>query len=363
MTVGPYQLAWYGCDLATGGIVEDLPSLKPTGALTRKLGDSTTLQFDLSLPGAPSGWDGATAPGRSVFVAVDTATDTPVWAGAVLPRTGGSSQTVSLGAATLEAYLDARFPGNQTLIGVDQAAVISALATPALTNGPPIVIDAPSTGVTMTYLTEDGDDKTILSCLKEIMALDGGPEWTIDVVWNAAHSGFQFPLRVRPTIGTQASTPEGTFDFPGCVDSYTLAESYESGKGATRVIARGEGEGSSRLTSTVHDATTLIANGWPIWEYRYTPATGVTDPDQLDAHAAQSLTLMQQGAQVWSIEAVASRAPRLGRDWFLGDTVRLAVETGRSPRHPQGADITARCWSWELDPDADKIRPIIVQES
>lgn len=362
MTATPVELAWFGCDLRTGGIVEDLRSLKPTGPLTRKLGDSTTLQFELNLPGAPAGWDGATAPGRSALVAVDTATNTPIWAGAVITRPGGSSQTVQLGAITLEGYLNSRYPGDQTLIGTDQAAVVSALATPALTSGPPIVIDAPSIGVTMDYTTSNGDDKTILTCMQEVMSLEGGPEWTVDVAWNGTQ-GFQFPLRVRAAIGTQASPPEATFDFPGCVGSYTLAESYEAGKGATRVIARGEGEGTSRLTSTVHEATALIANGWPVWEYRFTPATGIDDPDQLDAHATQSLALMQLGGQVWSIEAIASRAPRLGRDWFLGDTIRLAVETGRSPRHPQGADLTARCWSWELDAGADKVRPILVEEN
>jgi hypothetical protein len=360
MTGTAYQLAWYGCDLRTGGIIEDLPSLKPTGTLGRKLGDSTTLQFELTLAGAASNWDEATTPGATMLVAVDTATDTPIWAGSALSREGGSAQTVQLGAATLERYLDSRFPGTQTLIGVDQASVISALATPALTDGPPLVIDAPSTGVVMDYLTQDGDDKSILSCLQEIMGLDGGPEWTIDVEWNASHNGFQLPLRARPKIGVQGATAI-TFDFPGCVASYTLAESYEAGKGATVVVARGEGEGSSRLTSAPYVATTLIAAGWPRWEYRYSPATGLTDPDQLNSHAAQSADLMALGGQVWSVEAVASISPRLGRDWVLGDTIRLAVET--SPRHPQGADMTARCWSWELDPGADRVRPILVEES
>jgi hypothetical protein len=359
VTATAYQLAWYGCDLRTGGIVEDLPSLKPTGALARKLGDQTTLQFELNIPGAASNWDEATTPGASLLVAVDTATNTPVWGGAVLTRGAGSEQTAQIGAATLEQYLASRFPGTQTLVGTDQAAVASALVTPALTGGPPIIIDAPSTGIVMDYYTQDGDDKTILSCLQEIMALDGGPEWTIDVRWNTAHSGFEFPFRVRPKIGVQAATAT-TFDFPGCVSSYTLSESYESGKGATVVIARGEGEGESRLSSSSHEATALMANGWPRWEYRYTPATGLTDPDQLDAHAVQSLALMAQGAQVWTLEAVASQAPRLG-DWGLGDTVHLAVEA--SPRHPQGADTVARCWSWELDPGADRVRPILVEES
>jgi hypothetical protein len=357
----PVALAWYGCDLRTGFIAEDLLSLKPSGALSRRLGDSTTLQFDLGLAGAPDGWEAATAPGRSVLVAVDTATDTPIWAGVTLPREGGSGDTVQLGAATLERYLDSRYPGTQTLLATDQAAVISALATPALTYGPPIVIDSVATGTTMDYLTADGDDKTILSCLQEIMALDGGPEWTIDVTWNAAHSGFQFPLRVRAAIGVQSTSPEGVFDFPGCVSSYTLAESYEAGKGATDVIARGEGEGTSRLTSATSTAASLLAGGWPRWEYRYTPASGLTDPDQLNSHAAKSLALMQQGSQVWSIEATASTAPRVGRDWALGDSVHLAVSA--SPRHPAGADVVARCWAWELDPAADKIRPILVEES
>jgi hypothetical protein len=361
MSTGTVQLAWFGCDLRTGNIVEDLPSLKPSGALSRKLGTQSTLQFELSLAGARADWDAATAPGRSLLVAVDTATDTPIWAGAVLPRDGGSASAVQLGAVTLEAYLDARYPGTQTLLATDQASVIAALAAPALTNGPPLVIDAVATGTTMDYLTADGDDKTILSCLTEVMGLDGGPEWTIDVTWNAGHNGFQFPLRVRRQIGTQAADPEAVFDYPGCVAEYTLSESYEQGKGATRVIARGEGEGSSRLTSTVEEATALIAAGWPVWEYRYTPATGITDPDQLIAHASSSLALMAQGAQVWTVQGVASKSPRVGTDWNLGDTVGISI--GQSPRHPTGATTVARCWAWELDAGADRVRPILIEES
>lgn len=353
------ELAWYGCDLRTGGIIEDLPALKPQGALSRKLGDSATLQFELALPGAASNWGEATTPGSTVLVAVDTATDLPVWAGAVLSREAGSSQTVQLGAATLESYLGARYPGTQTLVTTDQAAVCAALATPALTNGPPIVIDSVATGTTMDYLTADGDDKSILSCLQEVMGLDGGPEWTIDVIWAASHGGFQFPLRIRKAIGVQTDTAV-TFDFPGCVNAYTLAESYEAGKGATVVVANGEGEGSSRLTSGTYQATALIAAGWPRWDYRFTPATGVTDPDQLAAHATQALALMAPGGQVWSVEAIASGAPRLGQDWGLGDSIHLAVET--SPRHPLGTDVTARCWAWELDAGADRVRPILVED-
>ena len=357
----PLTLAWYGADMLTGHIVEDLPSLKPSGALGRRLGAASTLQFDMAVAGAPDGWEAATAPGRSLLVAVDTSADTPVWAGAILPREGGSASSVQLGAATLEAYLDARYPGTQTLLSLDQASVMAALAAPALDSGPPLVIDAVATGTTMDYLSSDGDDKTILSCLSEIMGLDGGPEFTVDVAWNATRSGFVFPLRIRTAIGTQTPSPEAVFDAPGCVADYSLQESYESGKGATRVIARGEGEGLSRLSSAPAEATDLLNGGWPVWEYRYTPATGVTDPDQLTSHAVSSVALMAQGAQVWTLRAVASQAPRAGTDFGLGDTVRLSVE--HSPRHPAGTDVVARCWAWELDPDGDTVTPILVQES
>lgn len=356
----PIELAWFGCDLATGNITEDLRSVKPSGPLARRLGDATTLQMELTVAGAPKGWDAATAPGRSMLVAVDEGTDQPIWAGVVLPRERGSAPAATIGLATPERYLDSRFPGTVRLFGADQADVVTALVTPALTSGIPLVLDAPPTGVPMDFEVEDGDDRSTLSCLQEIMALEAGPEWTIDVEWNAGRNGFVLPLRVRPAIGVQTPEPEGTFDYPGCVSSYSLAESYEQGKGATRVRARGEGEGVSRLTSPPMDATGLLAAGWPLWEHRYTPATGLTDPDQLTGHAARAVALMGQGAQVWTLDAVASKSPRLGREWALGDSVRLTVES--SPGHPNGADITARAWAWELDPDADTVRPILVQE-
>ncbi|MFD5111431.1 hypothetical protein ACFWNG_03800 [Streptomyces sp. NPDC058391] len=360
----PYQLAWYGCDLRTGGIVEDLPSLK-SPPLSRRLGQATTAQFDLQLGGAPTDWVAATTHGRSLLVAVDTLTDIPIWAGSVLRRNRGSSLTAPLACATLEAYFDRRYTGTVTLTGADQAAVVSALAANLLTNGPPFLIDAPNTGVTMDFSVLNSDDKTVGSALAEVMGMEGGPEWTVDVEWaDANHTAFRFPLRVRPKIGNQAAQPEATFDFPGSVTEYDQEESYEDGKGATAVIARGEGEGESRLSSASYVADGLIASGMPMYVYRYSPASGLTDPDQLNAHAAKALGLMGTGASAWSVTAVASAAPRLGTDWGLGDTIRLDVAPGgQSPGHPQGASVVARAWAWDLDVAGDTITPILVEEA
>ncbi|MCD2461983.1 hypothetical protein MBT42_00220 [Streptomyces sp. MBT42] len=357
----PVELDWFGCDLRTGQIIEDLRSLKPSGPLTKRLGAATSTSFDLGISGAGQDWLSATDPGRSLLVAVDRLTDQPLWAGMVLTREAGSSWTATLGATTPEAYLDRRYTGNVSQIQQDQAAVLTALMAAPLTQGPPFVMDAPATGVPMDYMALDGDDRTVLSALQEVMGQEGGPEWTVDVAWSdATHSGFVLPVRVRRAIGLQPSAPEAVFDFPGCISTYSLAESYENGKGATAVVARGEGEGAARLSSGSQVATDIEAAGWPRYVHRYTPASGLTDPTQLTAHAVKALALMRTGARVWSVEAVASQAPRLGRDWGIGDSIRVAVDS--SPRHPGGAEIVARAWSWELDAAADRIVPVLIEE-
>lgn len=363
------ELTWYGCDLRTGTIAEELPSLALSGSISRKLGAVTSATFALDLAGAPAEWEAATDQGRTMLVGVDTATDTPLWAGIILTRTGGSDQQVQLGAATPECYLDRRYPGDYTAAGADQTDVMTALATPTLTDGPPLTIDATSTGVAIDYTMADSGDRTILSALQEISGMADGPEWTIDVVWaDATHRAFELVLRIRPTIGTLDLTPEAVFDFPGCVSSYTLAESYEKGRGATSVIARGDQSDSVRATSALHTADTALDAGWALWEHRYTPAQGITSPDQLDRHASEALALMATGSRSWSLEAVASAAPRLGTAWGLGDTIRLAVAprdvtagTG-SLRHRAGIDVVARAYAWTLDPAGDKVTPVLLED-
>ncbi|MFJ2863674.1 hypothetical protein [Kitasatospora sp. NPDC087314] len=355
------ELTWYGCDLRTGVIAEELRAVRTEQSLQRRLGAQTSASLSLALAGAPLGWEAALDPGRTVMVAVDTATGWPVWAGANLTREGGSATTAHLGVASIECYLDRRYPGDYTALGLDQTSVMAALAAPALSGGMPIVLDTATSGTLIDYTAIDTDDRTILSYLQEISAMQGAPEWTVDTVWaDTAQTRFQFVLRIRPTIGVQDPTPEAVFDMPGCMSEYRLIESYERGRGATSVTARGDRSDGVRATSTTHTADALMAAGWPLWEHRWTPAQGITSVDQLERHAAVALALMGTGSRAWSVTAVASRAPRLGSTWGLGDSVRIAVAS--SPRHPQGAETVARAYAWELDPTADRIRPILLED-
>ncbi|MGW3321154.1 hypothetical protein [Streptomyces virginiae] len=355
------ELAWYGCDLRSGRIAEELRSLKG-GALSRKLGASTSMSATLILAGAPSGWAEATDPGRTLLVAVDASTGVPLWSGITLVRAGGSGPEATLTAATPEIYLDRRYPGSYSATGVDQTAVMAALATPAMTDGPPLVLDTADTGTLIDYTMGDDEDRTILSGLQEVSQMEDGPEWVIDTIWgDAAQTRFELVLRIAPTIGTVTDLPAAVFDLPGCIQSYTLAESYEKGSGATRVIARGERSGDVRASSGVFTADDLLANSWALWEERFTPASGVTDTTQLDRHAAEALALMGTGSRAWALEAVASQAPRLGVDWVLGDSIR--VDVTNSPRHPAGAQTIARAYAWSLDVSSNRLTPTLLEDA
>lgn len=360
--IAPVTLLWYACDLRTGLILEELRSLKPSGAIGRRLGTSTTANADLVLAGAPASWVDATIPGRTMLVAVDEAVQLPVWAGILLTRKRGTASTAALGLATPEAYLDRRYTGDYSVaVATDQALIMTDLGAPLLVNAPNFLFDAPASGVTLdSYAVQDGDDRTILSTWQEIMG-QGAIEYTIDPVWqDAAHTTIQLVIRIRPKIGAiDAATPETVFDYPGNISDYEQEESYEAGKGATDVQANGNGQGATRLVSAVHTATDLLAAGYPSWVYRFTPAAGLDDPVQLDAHAAEALAQIDTGTSTWTVTAVASQSPRVGSDWGLGDSVRLQVSA--SPGHPNGADVVARAFGWDLDAGANTITPVLIE--
>lgn len=296
-----------------------------------------------------------------MLVGVDTATDTPIWAGIITgPREGGSGNSVSLAASTVESYFDRRYSPTLTAYATDLGTALETALTPALTGGPPLEVDGGTIGTVGNVEILDSDDRTLLSVAQELMGRDAGPEWTVDPVWaDAAHTAVKFVIRIRPTIGVQPADPEATFDLPGCIRSYTLSEDYGADHGATSVIAYGDSSDTARLRSATYTADALIAAGWPLWEHRFTPAAGTTDPDALNAQAQAALNLMQTGARTWALDATASRAPRLGTAWNLGDNI--AIDIISSPRHPAGASVVARAWAWELDPRSDLVRPVLVE--
>lgn len=356
--VNPYNITWYGADFMSGQIIAELPCLRLSGSLDRRLGEYTSATFDVILDGAPLNWQAATAPGSAMIVGVWDGT--PGWAGYIPPRTRGSAATASITASTIEAYLDRRYTGTLTLTSTDEATIAATLLGVAQTGLSSLDIDAPTTGTLRDRSYADSDDKTIYSALTELSGVEDGPEWTINPTWNSDHSGFRLVATVRKKIGTQDTSPQAVFSMPGAVTVYQASESFEDGKGATVVLATGNGEGDGgRATSAVYQAT---APGWPTYEYRFSPSASITSADVLNEHAAAALDELQAGTTSWTLTARASRAPHLGTEWSLGDNVRLQVDRGKSLGHPDGVDVVARALGWSLDPVADTISPLLLQE-
>lgn len=360
VTRTPAEYIWFGCDLVTGAIVEELPFVA-SGSLQRIIGAYTSVSGSIAIPDCPPNWERATDPMRTMLVCVRASDLRVMWGGMVLSRTGGSAETVTLSLATLEAYLDRRFMGDQVFVQNRISYVtLNAFVANSSTDGINIGFDVLMipTLIDRTYSAES--DQTVYSVLSELMG-STGIEWTIDLDWSdSSQTGFKKTFYARERIGVVSPSPSAVFDMPGCVSDYVLTEDYTSSKGANHITMFGDGEGETRPTSGPQVADALIAAGWPRVEFRAT-RSGVTQTATLIEHAQEMLAWKAQGAQIFTVTADATTGPLLGVDWALGDVV--AVDVDHSPRHPDGFHITARSIGWELDTNAATVTPLLQEES
>ena len=358
----PLVPVWYAADAATGAVLDELP-LTPS-PISRVLAQPMSTSAALTISGAPSGWISETEPGRTMVECV--VDDVPIWAGLVIGRVRGSAPTATLNLVTPEAYLDRRYAADHTWSAVDECAVVGAgLIGDCAVHGLGLAVDAVASGTLISETYADSNDTSILSALTSLMQT-GSPEFTIDVTWSdSTKTSFDLFVRIRHMLGVQSAAPNAVFEMPGCVTSYTQTEDYSSGKGATAARAYGNGEGVSRASSG-DVLSPLVAQGWPRWDYRWTPNQATTDTSVLAAAAAKAVATMGAATSIWSLDAVASYAPRVGTDWGLGDTVALQVDPSPAPDsqiiapgHPDGVNKILRALGWSLDFAGNKLTPVL----
>jgi len=335
-------LAWVATDARNGRVLAELPDLvcDRVGVV---IGAYTTATATLPVPTAPEGWVRATLPGGAMLVLLDD--DVPVWGGLVTRRTRSLGDTADLSLATVEAYLDRRYVGDRAFAGASQTQIVRLLVEEFADDFPIRVAPAVSSRARdRTYA--DRSDKTLLSALVELSGIEDGPEWTVE--WEWAHDPERLTpvLRVADRVG--AATPAGlgpgaTFEAPGPVVAAELVEDYAAGRGATDVMAVSSGSVDERPQSP-HQVSTALER--PPFEHRFTPSTAITQVSTLTAHAAEALSLMAGGARTLSLAAVITEAPRLGRDWWIGDDVGYRIQ---APAFPEGLEGVARCIGWEID--------------
>lgn len=359
------SVTWLACDLVTGRIITELPEIR--GSVSRVLGAYTSVGLTMAIPiGGPGAfaangishahlWEQATQPGVTMIVPV--VNDVPAAGFIVLDRDGGTDATLNLACVSLEGYLARRYVRDHKWTQQDEAVIFKGLVDDAQTEGIGLVIDAPASGTLRDREYFDKDDATVYSRLEELMGVDGGPEWTIDVVWaDAERTTIAKIARVRKRIGLASSAPNAVFSSEGGSNTrYTFKESYTDDKGANHVMATSSGEGEDRPESSEIDD---VLPGWPRWERRFSPSSSIKDVGVLNGHAIAELALRRDGAKTWTFQSRWDAYPRLNLDCRLGDDIGWEV-TGH--RHPFGASGVGRMIGWELDLQAGIFTPILLE--
>lgn len=356
--------SWIAVALRDGKVIAPLPNLTCESVGVRICNyQSATASLPVGGVGVdapPVDWLLGTLHGGAALVLVDDPEDgtlpVPVWGGFVTKRTRTTGDTVSLSVATLEAYLDTRFVGDVTFTATDQNTIISNLVGSYVNDGTinvrVQVVGAAGVARDKTY--KSTDNKSVLSAITELAGVIGGPEWTIGWEWQHSPERLTPVLYVGTRLGTAVTPglmPAATFEAPGSIITAQYDEDYSAGKGANSVIASSS---ASTTTQPTSPPQVYIDPSRPTFEYRFTPSTSISNVSTLTAHAQSALAQMQQGSRALTMTAAVESAPRLGRDWSLGDDIGYVIggldQSGNDtvPAFPGGISGTARALGWDL---------------
>lgn len=372
------EVTWHSFDLLSGRRGQQV-TVQTLGAFGRKIGEPTDTQiqvmcWDTEQGGPVPGWEAATDPGRTMLVPLDE-NEQPVggYGAMVLRRRSGPGAWVTLDVATHEAYFDRRFVKDhdwKTGGTFDQSSVIATgLIGDATALGVQFTIDAPASGIKRERTYADDEDKTVLSVMQELMAVERGPEFTVDLEWaDADRLVMNRVVRVRNRIGRPMDLPDAVFEMPGSVTGFEYLEDYTSEHGANSVKATSSGQGDARPESDEQVASELIAAGWATYERRFTPSTSITRKSRLNSHARAELAAMKYGLRELKLETHLPSAPRIGEDIHLGDDASVVLTCERFPALTDadgavtpGYEKNLRLTGWDIDIDAGTFTPNLIE--
>lgn len=326
--------------LTSGIVLAELPDLQ-VSKLSYRFGDTTSETALLPWRNIPSNWNEATTPyGAAILLVRGTIA---LWGGIVVKRERTLQDSgLSLTLATVEHYLDRVFVKDHVYSNRDQCEIVSDLVSSTLEDHRFILdVEASPSGVRRDRTYEASSDKTLLSALQELSAVQNGPEWCTS--WESVDGGRYMPvLTVADRIGSV--TPVTTFD-ESVMTSFKVAEDYSTGYGANMVWAVGASTDDNQLRSDVAVADQSYR---PVVEHVVRPSSSITRKETLNAHAASALRQLRDGTNTVSMTLSLLSAPIVYEEWRPGDVVSwiVADDSGRFAGFAQGE---ARAVGYDID--------------
>lgn len=341
-------LEWVACSAITGVVITDLPGLS-VGTISDAMNGYETASGVLTLDASTSAeWLNATRPGSAYLVLLED--DEPVWGGLIARRTRGKGNAVAIDMGTVATYWRRRYVGDVTYTSTDQCAIVQALVVAyGDASGLPFEYDVSVSATTRDRTYLDINDKSLMSVMSELAAVDGGPEWMVGWVRTTVgtQTAYVPQLVVRDRLGSTpnvGTAPAVTWEFPGSVTDFTLIEDYGDGSGANDVMAVSSANNNVRPQSA---HTLLTGDNRPKFELRFTPSTSIKITDTLDSHAVSKLAIVGQGSRSLAISLIGE-GNRPGIDFHMGDVRGFEIGGDAHPMlaYPDGLGGTGRVIGW-----------------
>ncbi len=383
------SIRWVACECMTGQALDELPDLdvptvgvtmcdtwSGTGTIPMEALDLITPTYgaadgfgdggfgDTAFGGDANrvqvGWRDLTAPWARYLVAIDDQ-DQPVWGGWVVSRTFSQDDSVQLGLASWEAYLDRRYVADGDYPGAEQCELIRSIVNATPGGWPAFQWDVTAGSTLRDRTYADTDDKTILSAMQELAGVAGGPEWTVRWVHLTDPERYMPVLTVADHLGSQPTAgmaPSVVLDMPGNLASFQLADDWSQGAGANWVVATTSASGDVRPQS---DPASYADPVRPRIEFRFTPATAIDDLDVLQGHATAALAKLKDGQGAWSLTAHVDDVDAFA----VGDVIGYQISHPAVCDRDQSGDLipvasTGRAVGWERSLDGvETITPIL----
>ncbi len=337
------------CDLLTNQVIAELPCYGVY--FNRRLSGKGSCTATVALDS--SGYNNsdiieATIPGRtSLYIDREGGL---VWGGILWSRTYQSqSKSLSLTGETFESFFAKSYvESSLTQTNVDLRTIVvnlvNQMQAKPYSNIGIVVPSAFSGGASATVKFNDYEVWSYAKAIDQISAMEGGPEYTIEVQYDSNDNPTKV-LLVGSPLGSSYYDTQLVFEYPGNVKNYWLPESASGS--AVSVIGIGAGEGTKMVRDKFTNQS-LLNGGYPNLQGTYTNKD-TKDSAQLGGQTRAEAERLKVPVIVPTIEVRSELEPIFG-SYPLGTFAKFRIDDARYDNYEQPIRIIG----WEIRPTSSE---------